>query len=87
MMALIMNKVWLAVLFGLLIGLGAGMIPVAQLASPPRTQSEPEVLMQTGNRPAAVRTSSDEIQPVILALLVGLLVAAPLFLVARRRWE
>lgn len=79
-----MNKVWLAILLGLLIGLGAGTIPVAQLAPPPRAQSQPETLMQAGNRPAAA-ASSDQLQPIILALLAGLVVAAPLFLVARHR--
>jgi hypothetical protein len=84
-LALIMNKVWLAVLLGAIVGLGAGMVPVAQLTAPPGTQPQLQMLRQNSNQPPPRPANSTDLDAIVLALLVGMVVAAPLYVMARRR--
>jgi hypothetical protein len=84
-LAPVMNRVWLAVLLGVLVGLGAGMMPAAQLMGPSRVQPQQEMLLQGTKQTTTVPANSAGIYAVALSLLAGVVVAIPLFLVARRR--
>jgi hypothetical protein len=84
-LAPVMNRVWLAVLLGVLVGLGAGMMPEAQLTAPSGVRPQQEMLLQATKQATTVPANSADIYAVALSLLVGVVVAMPLFLLARRR--
>lgn len=78
-----MRRVWLAAVLGVIIGLGIAFSPA--LVGPERK----DMLQLTGvSQPARIEATSqstDELQYLLPAIIMGILVATPLFLVIRRR--
>jgi len=76
------KKIWLAVILGVLLGVGVGYTPNGPPSAMPRAQllmqSQPPTYTQSGTAP------SYNVVPVLIALAVGLLVATPAFFVAKR---
>jgi len=78
------RKIVWAALLGVLVGAAVGYSPRIQPNSAPKAQ----LLMQQVGQPNAATFSPHAtfgLMPVIVALLVGLGAAAPVFLIARRR--
>jgi len=78
------RKIVLAALLGILVGAAVGYSPQIQPNNAPRAQ----LFMQQEGRPNAATFSLHAtfgLMPIIVALLVGLGAAAPVFLIARRR--
>lgn len=78
------RKLMLAVLLGVFVGVALGYSPMAQPSYAPK----PQLLMQQTAQPNAATFNSHAsppLIPIIVAVLVGLAAAAPVFLIARRR--
>ena len=78
------RRIVLAALLGILVGAAVGYSPRIQPNSAPRAQ----LFMQQAGQPNAATFSTHAtfgLMPIIVALLVGLAAAAPVFLIARRR--
>lgn len=78
-----MRKLWLAVVLGVILGLGASVIPNS--AGP---VAEPSVLMSTlgAQRTSEVSPSATSPLELLLSgLLIGLVIAIPVLVLARRR--
>lgn len=80
------RRIILAVFLGALVGVAVGYAPQIQQASAPGAQ----LLMQQAGRTNVVSptfrpASAYGAAPLLMAVLVGLLIAVPVFLVARRR--
>jgi ABC-type antimicrobial peptide transport system permease subunit len=82
-----MNKTWLAAVLGILLGLGVAYAPFASVSSPPKTNLPIQAFEQQSNIVQATPHSLLNLQLLILALLVGVVVATPFFLVAKRRGQ
>lgn len=76
-----MRRFWLAALLGIIIGLGIALSPTS--IGP----QEKAMLQLTGeNQPARYAATSEPTnQYLLLAILLGIVVATPVFLVVRRR--
>lgn len=80
------RRIVLAALLGALVGVAVGYSPLVQPTSAPR----PQLLMQqTGQPNIAFSPLHPSLGPtsLLLALVAGFVVAAPLFLVSKRRNE
>jgi len=79
------SVVWAAVL-GILVGVALGSYPWVQPPSAPRAQL---LMAQAGHTNAAFPTfqaaPGPGLEPLLIAVLVGLVIAIPVFLLARRR--
>jgi len=80
-----MSKTWLAAVLGILLGLGIAYAPLASVNSSPKTYLPIQSFEQQRNIVQATPHPAMNLQLLILALLVGAVVAAPFFLVAKRR--
>jgi hypothetical protein len=79
------SRLMLAVVLGILLGLGLAYSPPTQ---PTTTTARPQMVMQPiaqGNVGAASTNTALGVTQILIPLLVGLLFAAPVFLLARRR--
>lgn len=82
-----MKRFWLAAVLGILLGLGLAFAPATPVSPQPKTYLPIQPLQQQQQRTfeATVRQVSLDFQFTVLALLVGIVVAAPFFLLAKRR--
>ncbi len=80
-----MNKSWLAVVLGILLGWGVAYVPSATLTFAPETNLPIQSFEQ--QRPVVQETAHAALNPqvLVLALLIGAVIATPFFLVAKRR--
>lgn len=80
-----MNKSWLAVVLGILLGWGVAYAPSVALTFGPKTNLPIQSFEQ--QRPVVQATAHAALNPqvLVLALLIGAVIAAPFFLVAKRR--
>jgi len=79
-----MPKVWLAVVLGIILGVGIAYSTAAPVASPTSLQAtaQPfENLRQTGQ---STRLTEQDWQLALISLLAGIVVATPIFLIAKR---
>jgi hypothetical protein len=80
---MIMRRLWFAVLFGIVLGLGMTVVPSSILS-----EQRANVLMiapATQPRFEAGTLPNSQFQFIIIGLLAGLAVAVPVFLLAKRR--
>jgi len=84
-----MPKVWLAVVLGMILGVGIAYSTLSPLASP--TNMQPAIhpfenLVMTGQstRSAQPGAGQPNWQLALVSLLVGIIVATPVFLLAKR---
>jgi hypothetical protein len=81
-----MRRIWLAAVLGIVLGLGVAFTPYTSTATP-QTKQRPFIvgIEETHTLAASSNHNPPTFELALLGLLVGLLVAAPFFLVARRR--
>ena len=80
-----MTRLWLAAVLGIIVGLGLALAPMAPSTSVMKG-ALPDTLREEQTQLAATTAPSPPaIQFVVLALLIGVIVAAPFFFVAKRR--
>jgi hypothetical protein len=76
------RKIWFAVILGVLLGAGVAYRPNSQPSNIPRAQllmqSQPSTYARSNSAPTY------NLIPILIALAAGLLVATPVFLVARK---
>jgi hypothetical protein len=82
-----MERIWLAAILGVVLGLGVAFTPSTGTAGVPKAGMVQPMMGTEGQRnPAASpNPSAASVELVLLGLFAGLLVAAPFFLVARKR--
>jgi hypothetical protein len=78
-----MRRFWLAVALGVILGLGVTVIPSS---IGPQERANP-LMITSGTQPrfGASTPSFLQVQLVLLAVLAGLVLAVPVFLLAKRR--
>lgn len=79
-----MRKVILAAFLGIVIGAVIGYSPLAQPASAPRALLIGQAA-QTNVAPPTPQPTAASPEPLLIAILAGLVIALPVFLLARRR--
>jgi hypothetical protein len=80
-----MKKVWLAVVLGVILGLGMGVLP-APTSSPEGLRMPLTPVTQTAGF-AARSPLLSQLQLLLVGLAAGFVVAVPVFLIARRRGQ
>lgn len=84
-----LRRIWLAAILGVVLGVGVAFIPNAGTTAATQAKMRPIVVgteeTQTLTTLATLNPTAPTFDLVFLGLLAGLLVATPLFLVARRR--
>ena len=80
------RRIMLAAILGVLVGVAIGYSPSAQRPTSPTAQLLMQQAGQTTVVPSAFRpTPSPGLTPFMIAILAGVVIAVPVFLVARRR--
>jgi hypothetical protein len=81
-----MKRIWLAAVLGLILGLG---VSFASTVPAPNLSPRENLAFNTGEpqlkTEKAVQSTISDVEFVLLAFLVGLVVGAPFFLMARNR--
>jgi formate/nitrite transporter FocA (FNT family) len=84
-----MRRIWLAAILGVVLGVGVAFIPSTGPSAAPQPMMRPLVTATEENQAGTTLPTSNPTAPtlelIFLGLLAGLLVATPLFLVARKR--
>ncbi len=80
-----MRKVILAAFLGIVIGAVIGYSPLAQPASAPRALLIGQAAQTNVVPPTPQPATAADPEPLLIAMLAGLVIALPVFLLARRR--
>lgn len=82
---MMMRRIWLAAVLGIIIGLGIAAFP-GSIGSQEKSMV-PLTALNQPQRFEAVASSSQQLQFIFLGLIVGLVVAAPIFLLAKSKYK
>jgi uncharacterized membrane-anchored protein YhcB (DUF1043 family) len=79
-----MQRIWLAALLGIVLGIGLAVAPH------PTLPSQPQVFMQSNPvagrlNPTTAKPANQSAQYVLFALIAGLVLGTPFFFLAKRR--
>ena len=77
------RRIWVAVVLGVILGLGITVVPSSidsvKTATPMQLASGPQYRVETSVSPWL------QLQPILVGLFAGLVLAVPVFLLAKRR--
>ena len=82
---MMMRRIWLAAVLGVIIGIGTTAFP-GSIGSQDKSMV-PLTALNQPQRFEAVTKSSQHLQFILLALIAGLVVAGPVFLLAKSKYK
>lgn len=81
-----MTRLWLAAILGVLLGVGVAYAPSIQIASPASTLNFPMQPIEVQRKNVQpVNPARSDSQLAFISLLAGIIIAAPVFLITKRR--
>lgn len=79
------TRLWLAAVLGIVLGVGLAFAPNPQVSSPAKMYLPIQPLGAERSFEATAHHGSSDFQFALLALLAGVIVASPFFVLAKRR--